>query len=153
MQLDFGAMKQRECVKQNGGIDDNRIDHRLAGQQFAKSVVVWNDPSLIWRKIGCNQQCKNKWQEENKKPPPMLNAKEEKYGSGHREVDVNVACQPKRPHKEHVGKQDKCAEYHCGSELAKPVQARDRKDVEIINRNAERLNREAMDTLEYQQLP
>lgn len=30
---------------------------------------------------------------------------------------------------------------------------RDRKDVEIINRNAERLNREAIDTLEYQQLP
>ena len=31
--------------------------------------------------------------------------------------------------------------------------ARDRNDIEIINRNAERLNREAMDTLEYQQLP
>jgi metal-responsive CopG/Arc/MetJ family transcriptional regulator len=31
-------------------------------------------------------------------------------------------------------------------------QARDRKDVEIIDRNAKRLNREAMDTLEYQQL-
>jgi metal-responsive CopG/Arc/MetJ family transcriptional regulator len=30
---------------------------------------------------------------------------------------------------------------------------RDRRDVEIINRNAKRLNREAMDTLEYQQLP
>jgi metal-responsive CopG/Arc/MetJ family transcriptional regulator len=30
---------------------------------------------------------------------------------------------------------------------------RDRRDVEIINHNAERLNREAMDTLEYQQLP
>ena len=30
---------------------------------------------------------------------------------------------------------------------------RDRRDVEIINRNAERLNREAMDTLEYQQVP
>jgi metal-responsive CopG/Arc/MetJ family transcriptional regulator len=32
-------------------------------------------------------------------------------------------------------------------------QERDRSDLEIINRNAERLNREAMDTLEYQQLP
>lgn len=32
-------------------------------------------------------------------------------------------------------------------------QARDRKDIEIIERNAERLNREALDTLEYQQLP
>jgi metal-responsive CopG/Arc/MetJ family transcriptional regulator len=32
-------------------------------------------------------------------------------------------------------------------------QARDRKDIEIINRHAERLNREAMDTLEYQRLP
>ena len=31
--------------------------------------------------------------------------------------------------------------------------ARDRKDIEIIDRNAERLNREALDTLEYQQLP
>ena len=30
--------------------------------------------------------------------------------------------------------------------------ARDRKDIETINRNARRLNREAMDTLEYQQL-
>jgi metal-responsive CopG/Arc/MetJ family transcriptional regulator len=30
---------------------------------------------------------------------------------------------------------------------------RDRRDVEIINRHAERLNREALDTLEYQQLP
>jgi metal-responsive CopG/Arc/MetJ family transcriptional regulator len=30
---------------------------------------------------------------------------------------------------------------------------RDQKDLEIINRNAERLNREAMDTLEYQRLP
>ena len=29
-------------------------------------------------------------------------------------------------------------------------QARDRKDIEIIDRIAERLNREAMDTLEYQ---
>ena len=32
-------------------------------------------------------------------------------------------------------------------------QARDRKDIQIINRNAERLNCEAMDTLEYQRLP
>jgi metal-responsive CopG/Arc/MetJ family transcriptional regulator len=32
-------------------------------------------------------------------------------------------------------------------------QARDRNDIEIIGRHAERLNREAMDTLEYQQLP
>jgi metal-responsive CopG/Arc/MetJ family transcriptional regulator len=32
-------------------------------------------------------------------------------------------------------------------------QARDRRDLEIIDRNAERLNREAIDTLEYQQLP
>jgi hypothetical protein len=30
---------------------------------------------------------------------------------------------------------------------------RDRRDLEIINRNAKRLNREAMDTLGYQQLP
>ena len=30
---------------------------------------------------------------------------------------------------------------------------RDRRDLEIINRHAERLNREAIDTLEYQQLP
>lgn len=30
---------------------------------------------------------------------------------------------------------------------------RDSRDIEIINRNAERLNREAMDTLDYQQLP
>jgi metal-responsive CopG/Arc/MetJ family transcriptional regulator len=30
---------------------------------------------------------------------------------------------------------------------------RDRRDVEIINRNAKRLNREALDTLEYQKLP
>ncbi len=29
----------------------------------------------------------------------------------------------------------------------------DRRDVEIINRHAERLNREAIDTLEYQQIP
>jgi metal-responsive CopG/Arc/MetJ family transcriptional regulator len=32
-------------------------------------------------------------------------------------------------------------------------QKRDRRDIEIINRNADRLNREAEDTLEYQQLP
>jgi metal-responsive CopG/Arc/MetJ family transcriptional regulator len=31
-------------------------------------------------------------------------------------------------------------------------QARDQKDIEIINRNAQRLNREAADTLEYQEL-
>ena len=31
-------------------------------------------------------------------------------------------------------------------------QARDRRDIEIINRSAQRLNRETMDTLEYQQL-
>ena len=30
---------------------------------------------------------------------------------------------------------------------------RDVRDIEIINRNADRLNREAMDTLEYQQMP
>jgi len=30
---------------------------------------------------------------------------------------------------------------------------RDQRDLEIINRNAGRLNREAMDTLEYQQVP
>jgi metal-responsive CopG/Arc/MetJ family transcriptional regulator len=30
---------------------------------------------------------------------------------------------------------------------------RDARDIEIINRNADRLNREAMDTLEYQQMP
>ena len=32
-------------------------------------------------------------------------------------------------------------------------EARDRRDREIIDRNAEGLNREARDTLEYQQLP
>ena len=32
-------------------------------------------------------------------------------------------------------------------------QARDLKDIEIINRAAERLNREALDTLDYQRLP
>jgi len=32
-------------------------------------------------------------------------------------------------------------------------QARDRRDIEIINRVADRLNREAKDTLDYQQLP
>ncbi len=32
-------------------------------------------------------------------------------------------------------------------------QARDRKDIEIIDHNADRLNREAMDALKYQQLP
>ncbi len=31
-------------------------------------------------------------------------------------------------------------------------QARDRRDIEIIDRNAERLNREALDTLGYQKL-
>jgi hypothetical protein len=31
--------------------------------------------------------------------------------------------------------------------------ARDQRDIEIIARNAGRLNREAMDTLEYQKLP
>lgn len=31
-------------------------------------------------------------------------------------------------------------------------QQREQRDIEIINRNAERLNREAKDTLEYQQL-
>jgi metal-responsive CopG/Arc/MetJ family transcriptional regulator len=30
---------------------------------------------------------------------------------------------------------------------------RDARDIEIINRNADRLNREAMDTLDYQQMP
>lgn len=30
---------------------------------------------------------------------------------------------------------------------------RDRKDIEIIERNADRLNSEALDTLAYQQLP
>jgi len=30
---------------------------------------------------------------------------------------------------------------------------RDARDIEIINRNADRLNRVAMDTLEYQQMP
>lgn len=33
------------------------------------------------------------------------------------------------------------------------AQERDQKDVRIINRSAERLNREAMDVLEYQRLP
>jgi metal-responsive CopG/Arc/MetJ family transcriptional regulator len=32
-------------------------------------------------------------------------------------------------------------------------QARDRKDIAIIERNAKRLNREAQDTLEYQRTP
>jgi metal-responsive CopG/Arc/MetJ family transcriptional regulator len=32
-------------------------------------------------------------------------------------------------------------------------QMRDRKDMEIIDRNADRLNREAMDVLGYQQVP
>jgi len=32
-------------------------------------------------------------------------------------------------------------------------QSRDRRDVEVINRVAGRLNREAKDTLDYQQLP
>ena len=32
-------------------------------------------------------------------------------------------------------------------------QERDRSDIEIINRNAARLNREAEDTLQYQRIP
>lgn len=32
-------------------------------------------------------------------------------------------------------------------------QARDRRDLEIINENADQLNREALDTLDYQRLP
>jgi len=32
-------------------------------------------------------------------------------------------------------------------------QARDQRDIDIINRHAERLNREAMDTLGYQRVP
>jgi hypothetical protein len=32
-------------------------------------------------------------------------------------------------------------------------EARDRRDVDIINRNAARLNRQAKETLEYQQIP
>jgi metal-responsive CopG/Arc/MetJ family transcriptional regulator len=32
-------------------------------------------------------------------------------------------------------------------------EVRDRKDIEIINRHAKRLNREAIDTLKYQQVP
>jgi len=32
-------------------------------------------------------------------------------------------------------------------------QSRDRRDIEIIDRNADRLNREALDALEYQKLP
>lgn len=32
-------------------------------------------------------------------------------------------------------------------------QARDQRDLEIIDRNADRLNREALDTLAYQKLP
>jgi len=31
--------------------------------------------------------------------------------------------------------------------------ARDKRDMDIIDRNAKRLNREAMDTLKYQQVP
>jgi metal-responsive CopG/Arc/MetJ family transcriptional regulator len=31
--------------------------------------------------------------------------------------------------------------------------ARDQRDIEIIDRNVERLNREALDTLKYQQMP
>ncbi len=33
------------------------------------------------------------------------------------------------------------------------AEQRDRRDVEIINRNAERLNRQAAETLKYQQVP
>lgn len=32
-------------------------------------------------------------------------------------------------------------------------EARENRDIEIINRNAKRLNREAIDTLKYQQVP
>jgi metal-responsive CopG/Arc/MetJ family transcriptional regulator len=32
-------------------------------------------------------------------------------------------------------------------------EARDQRDLDIIDRNADRLNREALDTLEYQQIP
>jgi hypothetical protein len=31
--------------------------------------------------------------------------------------------------------------------------ARDQRDIEIINRNAKRLNRQAMETLKYQRMP
>jgi len=33
------------------------------------------------------------------------------------------------------------------------IEERDRRDIEIIDRNADRMNREAADTLGYQQLP
>ncbi|MGA2211819.1 MAG: hypothetical protein ABSH31_00985 [Bryobacteraceae bacterium] len=40
-----------------------------------------------------------------------------------------------------------------GEDKDSAADERDRRDIEIIDCNAERLNREAMDTLEYQQLP
>jgi len=39
------------------------------------------------------------------------------------------------------------------SALLERALVRDRRDIQIIGRNAERLNREALDTLEYQKLP
>ena len=38
----------------------------------------------------------------------------------------------------------------AASEAVAAALARERRDIEIINRNSERLNREAQDTLEYQ---
>jgi len=44
---------------------------------------------------------------------------------------------------------EKAAVYYL-AQLKK--QARDRRDIEIINRNAKRLNSQVMETLEYQKL-
>jgi hypothetical protein len=58
------------------------------------------------------------------------------------EYDDLVRVKTDRPHK---------------NRSPKPAQSdrnvRERSDIEIIERNATRLNREAMDTLEYQELP
>jgi hypothetical protein len=49
-----------------------------------------------------------------------------------------------------VPKDDRSASLSADSTDSSAI---DRRDMEIINRNADRLNREALDTLEYQQLP
>jgi hypothetical protein len=54
---------------------------------------------------------------------------------------------PDRVNKDHPAPPERAALAH------RERLARNYRDVQIINRNAARLNREAMDTLGYQQLP
>ena len=122
LQLDLGVVQSGQCVKDDRRIADDRVDHRVGGQQRAQVRVVRQDESALRRKPQNQQQhdeCKRKPAQEQ---APVLHAEEEQDRAGHRVIGLQTAAQSEGPDRECVSREHQQDQGGRGGVLAQAMQ-------------------------------